>query len=72
MTFGNDGITPKVHPTARVDVDAFVRDCFEKDYLTENGRRVPMFGRKPINGSFEWMGAPGFLRIDGPPNDKGP
>ena len=66
-TLGNDGSTLKIHPTARVDVGAFIGDCFATDYLTENGRRVPMLGRKYINGSFEWMGVPDFLRTDGPP-----
>ena len=66
-TFGEHVITPEVHPFAHVDVGAFVRDCFATDYLNENGRRVPMFERKSINGSFEWMGIPDFLRTDGPP-----
>ena len=66
-TFGEDVITPEVRPFACVDVSAFVRDYFVTNYLTENGRRVPMFGRKLINGSFERMGVPDFLRADGPP-----
>ena len=68
-TFSDDIIMPKVHPTARVDVSAFVGNYFSTDYLTENGRRVPMFGRKLINGIFEWMGVPDFLRTYGPPLD---
>ena len=47
-TFGEDGITPKVHTFARVDVGAFVRDCFATDYLTVNRRRVPMFGKNQL------------------------
>ena len=66
-TFSDDGITPEVHPTAIVDVGAFDGDFFATDYLTENGHRVPIFGRKSINGSFEWMGVPEFLRTDGTP-----
>ena len=66
-TFSNDGITPEVHPTARVDFSAFVGNCFSTDYLTENGHRVPMFRRKLMNGNSEWMGVPDFLRTDGPP-----
>ena len=66
-TFGNDRITPKVHPFACVDVSTFVGDCFATDYLTENRRRVPMFGRKCIIGGFEWIGIHDFLMIDGPP-----
>ena len=30
-TFGDDRITPKVHPFVRVDVDAFLGDCFGTD-----------------------------------------
>ena len=51
-TFIEDRITPEVHPFAWVDVSAFVGDCFMTDYLTENGRRVTIFERKWINGSF--------------------
>ena len=43
--FGNDGITPEVHPFSRIDVGAFVRDYFATNHLTENGRRVPMLGK---------------------------
>ena len=46
-TFGDNRITPEVHPTARVDVGAFVGKCVATNYLTENGLEVPMFGRKP-------------------------
>ena len=66
-TFGDDGITPEVHPTAIFDVGAFVGNCFATEYLTENGCRVPMFGRKWINGSFEWMGVSAFVRTNGTP-----
>ena len=45
-TFREDIITPEIHPFARVDIGAFVGDCFATDYLNENGRRVPMFGEK--------------------------
>ena len=45
-TFEYDRNTPEVHPTARVDVSAFFRDYFATNYLTENGRTVPMYGRK--------------------------
>ena len=70
-TFSDDGITPEVHHFARVDVVAFVEDCFAANFLTENGRRVPMLGRKFIDGSFEYVGVPDFLRTNGPPwNDN--
>ena len=45
-TFGDDGITPEVHPFARVDVSAFIGDCFGANYLAENGQRLPMYGLK--------------------------
>ena len=51
-TFGDDVITPEVHYFARVDVRDLIRDCFATNYHAENGRRVPMLGRKLINGSF--------------------
>ena len=66
-TFGDNGITPKVHHFARVDVDAFIGDCFGTDCLAENGRRVINYGHKLINGSVKWLGVPSFLRNDGPP-----
>ena len=33
-TFGEDGVTRKVRPTARIDVGAFVGECFATNYLT--------------------------------------
>ena len=66
-TFGDYVITPVVHTCVTVDVGAFIGDCFEADYLTENGSRGPMFGRKLINGSFEWVVVPDFFRSNGPP-----
>ena len=66
-TFGDNGITPKVHSFARVDVGNFLGDCFGTDYLAENGRRVPIYGRKWINGRVKWLGVPTFLRNDGTP-----
>ena len=62
--FGEEGVTPKVHPTARVDVGDFVGECY---YLTPTWRRIPMFVRNYINGSVEWLGVPNFLRNDDPP-----
>ena len=65
--FGDDGVTREVHPTARVDVGTgFVRE-FSTDYLTPSWFRVPMFVLNSINGSFQWLGVPHFLRTDGPP-----
>ena len=68
-TFGDDKISPEYHPFARVDIGAFVGNCFGTNYLAVNGHRVPMYGRKSINGSVDWLGVPTFLRNDGPPWD---
>ena len=43
--FGEDGVTPEVHLTARVDVKTFVGNYFATYYITPTWRRVPMFGR---------------------------
>ena len=55
-----DSVTPEAHPTARVG------DYFANNYLTPTWCRIPMFGRKSINGSIEWLGVPSFLWNDGP------
>ena len=51
--FDDDRSNPRVHPFACIVIGAFVGDCFAANYLTENGRRVPMFGRKLVNVSFQ-------------------
>ena len=56
-----DGVTPKVQLSARVDVSAFVSDCFAINYLTPTWCRVFMFGCKSINGSIKWLGVSSFL-----------
>ena len=66
-TCGDNRITPEVHPFARIDVRAFIGEYFGTDYLAENGRRVPMFSRKSINGSVKWLIVPSFLKNDGTP-----
>ena len=66
-TFREDSVIPKVHPSAHVDVRAFVGECFATDYITPTWRRIPMFGRNSINGSVKWLGVPNILRNDGPP-----
>ena len=65
--FGEDGVTPEVHSTAQVDVGARFVGKFATNYLTENGRRIPMFGVNSINGSVQWLGVPAPLRTCGPP-----
>ena len=64
---GEDGVTPKVHLTERVDVGAGIFDDFETQNLTENGYRVPMFVKKSMNGIFYFLGIPAPLRTNGPP-----
>ena len=63
--FGEDCVTPEVHPSARVYVGNFVGDYFATNYLTPTWSKVPMFDRKSTNGSDEWLGVPRFLRNDG-------
>ena len=50
-TFGEDGVTPKFHLTARIDVSNFVGGYFFIEYLNQIWSRVPMFGQKSINGN---------------------
>ena len=64
--FGDDGVTCELHPIAQVDVGAGIVREFATNYLTESGRRIPIFGRIYINGSVEWLGVPDFYRSDGP------
>ena len=66
-TFGEYGVTPKVRPTARVDVGTFVGEFFATNYLTPTWCRIPIFLRNSINGIVGWIGVPNFLRNDGPP-----
>ena len=65
-TFGEDGVTREVHPTAQLDVVSGLVGEFSTDDLTEIWCRVPMFGINSINVSVEWMGVPDFLRTYGP------
>ena len=66
-TFSEDGVTPEVHLTARVDVDAGFSGEFVTNDLTPSWRRIPMFVLNYINGSVQWLGVPAPLRTDGPP-----
>ena len=65
-TFGEDGVTPEVHLTEQVDVGAGFIVGFSTNCLTEDGRRIPMFGVNSINVSIQWLGVPTPLRTDGP------
>ena len=67
QTFGEDGVSPKVHPAACIYVSNSVGDYSATNCLTPTWRRVPMSGRKLINESIEWLGIPSFPRNDGPP-----
>ena len=66
LILGEDGVTPEVHPTAQVDVDAGVVCKFATNYITENGFKTSIFCKKPINGSFEFLGVPDPFRTNGP------
>ena len=63
-TFGENGVTLKVHPTSRVDVSAGFVGNFATNFLTPTWRRIPMFGRSYIDGSVKWLRVPNFLRND--------
>ena len=63
-TFGDDGVTHEVHPTARIDVSTGFFGELATNYLTPSWRRFPMFGRIPINGSVKILGVPDFLWND--------
>ena len=66
-TFREGGVTPKVHPAACIEIDAFLGECFATENLTPTWCRLPMFGKISINGSVKWLVVPNFLRNDGPP-----
>ena len=63
---GEYGVTPEVHPTAQVDVDAGVVCKFAINYLTENGFNTSIFCKKSINVSFEFLNVPDLFRTNGP------
>ena len=63
---GSDDITREVHPTAQVDVGAGVVGQFLPNYLSENGRTIPILGQIFFNGSVALLGIPYFHRTSGP------
>ena len=63
--FGEDGVTHEVHLTEQVDVGTGVVGEFATNYLNESWRRVPIFGRIPINVSVEWLDVTDFHRSYG-------
>ena len=54
-TFADDGITRKVHPFARIDLCDFSGNCFHIHFMTEERRKVTIFGQISINVSVEWL-----------------
>ena len=56
--WGEDGITPEVHPALRVGVDSGLGCKFATNYLTENGFKTSIFCKKSINVSFEFLVVP--------------
>ena len=61
-----DGVTPEVHHTAQVDVDARFLCKFATIYLTENGFKTSIFCENSINRSFEFFSVPDPLKTNGP------
>ena len=57
-SYAKDGITRKVHALTRIYFGDFSGDCSCANYAAEIGLRVFIYGRKSINGSFEWLGVP--------------
>ena len=57
-SFAKDGITCKVHIFACVDVVELSGYYFQTYYITEEARRVTIFGQRSINTSVEWLGTP--------------
>ena len=61
-----DSITHEYHPTEWVDIGAGVVGQFSSNYLTENGRIIPILSQICINGSVEYLVISDFHRTDGP------
>ena len=53
---GLDGISQKVHTTARVEVTTGTVGDFVVDYLAENGRRIQIIGKRFVNDSVQVLG----------------
>ena len=64
--FGSNSSTREFHPAAQVYVGAGAVGQFLSNYLTENGRIIPILGQIFINGSVEYMRIPDFHRAGGP------
>ena len=55
---GSYGVTREVHLTAQIDVGAETVGQVLTQYLSENGRIIPVIGQISINGNFELLGIP--------------
>ena len=62
---GEDGVTPKVHTTLRVDVDATDVYEFSTNNLTDYGLKTSIFSKKWINGRFKFLDVPDPLTTIG-------
>ena len=62
MCLGSDGVTRKIHPKAQVEVAAGTVGQFTTNYLSGNGRILPIVGQLSINGSFQLLDIPNFVR----------
>ena len=53
-----DGIYPKVHPTARIDIPSGTIEEFITKYLSDNRCRNWIIGEISINGSIQFIRLP--------------
>ena len=52
---GSDGVTSKIHPKAQVEVAAGTVGQFTTNYISGNGRIIPIVGQLSINESVELL-----------------
>ena len=64
---GLDGISCKVHPTARVEVTTGTVGEFVTNYLAENGCRIQIIRQMSINNSVKRLGVPDQGGVSGFP-----
>ena len=65
-SLSSNGVTREFHPIAQVYVSAGTMGQFSTNCLAENGRRIPILGQIPINGSVKFLGIFNFHRTSGP------
>ena len=51
--------------TAQIEVAAGTVGQFTINYITENGRRIPIIGQLYMKGSVQLLGIPDFFRSSG-------